>query len=292
MNGGGPGSAIYKSTDAGETWTKLAGGLPPSPLGRISLDIYRGSPTSCTPESRVPARRGGGGGGGGRGGADTGPSGLYRTDDGGASWRKVSSVNPRPMYFSQVRIDPSTPDRVYMGGVKMQMTVDGGKSMETSASMAIHDDIHAIWLDPRNPDHVMIGGDGGIGISYDQAKTWVFAANLPVGLFYHVGYDMEIPYNVCGGMQDNYDWCGPSATRLAAGILEQRLVPDRDGRRIRLGARPEQLQDHLHGDAGRKHDAPRQGHRRIEEHPSDGAERHAGARSRARRTASSGIRRS
>ena len=216
MNGGGPGSAIYKSTDAGETWTKLAGGLPPSPLGRISLDIYRGSPNIVYAGIEGPVV---GGGGGGRGGADTGPTGLYRTDDGGASWRKVSGVNPRPMYFSQVRIDPSTPDRVYMGGVKMQMTVDGGRSMETSASMAIHDDIHAIWLDPRNPDHVLIGGDGGIGVSYDQAKTWQFQANLPVGLFYHVGYDMEIPYNVCGGMQDNYDWCGPSATRLAAGIL-------------------------------------------------------------------------
>ena len=123
------------------------------------------------------------------------------------------------MYFSQVRIDPRTPDRVYMGGVKMQMTVDGGRTMETSASLAIHDDVHAIWVDPNNSEHVLIGGDGGIGVSYDMAKTWVFAANLPVGLFYHVGYDMEIPYNVCGGMQDNYDWCGPSATRQSAGIL-------------------------------------------------------------------------
>jgi photosystem II stability/assembly factor-like uncharacterized protein len=219
MNGGGPGSAIFKSTDAGETWTKLAGGLPAGPLGRISLDIYRGSSNIVYAGIEGPGAGGGGGGGGGRGGADTGPSGLYRTDDGGASWRKVSSVNPRPMYFSQVRIDPTTPDRVYMGGVKMQMTVDGGKSVETSASNAIHDDIHAIWLDPHNSDHLMIGGDGGIGISYDQAKTWMFLAGLPVGLFYHVGYDMEIPYNVCGGMQDNYDWCGPSATRLAAGIL-------------------------------------------------------------------------
>ncbi len=218
VNGGGPGSAIYKSTDAGETWTKLAGGLPTGPLGRISLDIFRGSSNIVYAGIEGPGA-GGGGGGGGRGAADAGSSGLYRTDDGGASWRKVSSVNPRPLYFSQVRVDPSTPDRVYMGGVKMQMTVDGGKSMETSASNAIHDDIHAIWLDPHNPDHVLIGGDGGIGVSYDQAKTWVFEANLPVGLFYHVGYDMEIPYNVCGGMQDNYDWCGPSATRLAAGIL-------------------------------------------------------------------------
>ncbi len=223
MNGGGPGSAIYKSTDGGENWTKLAGGLPPSPLGRISLDVYRGSSNIVYAGIEGPGGGGGGGGAGGggagRGGADAGISGLYRTDDGGASWRKVSSVNPRPMYFSQVRIDPRTPDRVYMGGVKMQMTADGGRSMEGTASLAIHDDIHAIWVDPNNSEHLLIGGDGGIGASYDMAKTWMFAANLPVGLFYHVGYDMEIPYNVCGGMQDNYDWCGPSATRQSAGIL-------------------------------------------------------------------------
>src|ERR1035437_1371698 len=223
MNGGGPGSAIYKSTDGGESWAKLAGGLPPSPLGRISLDVYRGSSNIVYAGIEGPGGGGGGGGvgggGAGRGGADAGISGLYRTDDGGASWRKVSSVNPRPMYFSQVRIDPRTPDRVYMGGVKMQMTADGGRSMEGTASLAIHDDIHAIWVDPNNSEHLLIGGDGGIGISYDMAKTWMFAANLPVGLFYHVGYDMEIPYNVCGGMQDNYDWCGPSATRQSAGIL-------------------------------------------------------------------------
>ncbi len=225
VNGGGPGSAIFKSTDGGETWTKLTGGLPASPLGRISLDVYRGSSNIVYAEIEGAGAAGEGpapaaGAGGGRGGAAaTGPSGLYRTDDGGASWRKVSSVNPRPLYFSQVRIDPKTPDRVYEGGVKMQMTVDGGRTMETSASLAIHDDIHAIWVDPNNSEHVLIGGDGGIGVSYDMAKTWIFEANLPVGLFYHVGYDMEIPYNVCGGMQDNYDWCGPSATRQAVGIL-------------------------------------------------------------------------
>ena len=103
---------------------------------------------------------------------------LTRASDGhhtpGATWRKVSSANPRPLYFSQVRIDPSTPDPVYEGGVKMQMTVDGGRTVEGQASLAIHDDIHAIWVDPHNREHVLIGGDGGIGVSYDQAKTWVF----------------------------------------------------------------------------------------------------------------------
>src|SRR4029078_11582670 len=117
--------------------------------------------------------RGGGRGGGGGGGA-AGESGLYRSDDAGQTWRRVSTTNPRPMYFSQVRIDPNNADRVYMGGVKMQLTIDAGRTVETSASLVAHDDIHAIWLDPGNSDHVLIGGDGGVYSSYDGAKTWTF----------------------------------------------------------------------------------------------------------------------
>jgi photosystem II stability/assembly factor-like uncharacterized protein len=206
MNGGGAGSALYKSVDGGDTWTKVTGtGFPTGPLGRIAVDIYRGSANIVYAEVEGPLAN-----------ASTG---LYRSDDGGGSWRKVSSNNPRPMYFSQVRIDPRTPDRVYQGGVKMQLTIDGGKTFATDASLVIHDDIHAIWIDPNNPDHVLIGGDGGLGVSYDGAKTWIFHANMPVGLFYHVSYDMSVPYNVCGGMQDNYDWCGPSQSRQMTGIL-------------------------------------------------------------------------
>jgi hypothetical protein len=87
--------------------------------------------------------------------------------------------------------------------------------MATDAALVTHDDIHAIWINPSNSDHILIGNDGGLAVSYDQSRTWVFIPNLPVGLFYHVGYDMEIPYNVCGGMQDNYNWCGPSQSRMS-----------------------------------------------------------------------------
>jgi photosystem II stability/assembly factor-like uncharacterized protein len=225
MNGGGAGSGIWKSIDAGDTWTRLTGGLPPGPLGRIALSVYHGSANIVFASIEGPGGGGPGGGGGGRGApggggtAADGVTGLYRSDDGGQAWRKVSAVNPRPMYFSQVRIDPRTPDRIYMGGVKMQMSIDGGRTFETSASLVIHDDIHAIWIDPNNSDHLIIGGDGGLGASYDMAKSWEFMPNLPVGLFYHVGYDMETPYNVCGGMQDNYDWCGPSTSRHTRGIM-------------------------------------------------------------------------
>jgi len=273
MNGGGPGSGIFKSTDGGETWTKLKGGLPEGALGRIAVDVYRrrpnilyalvegpagaggrggaGGPSTPRPGSEqagsgqvaggaaagapgaaggAPGAAGGaeegpgqqaGGGGGGRGmatGANTTPTGLYRSDDSGATWRKVNNANPRPMYFSQVRIDPNDPEVVLFGGVDLQLTLDGGKSVNTAAASRIHSDHHAIWIDPSNSNHALIGNDGGLAVTWDQSKTWNFLPNLPVGLFYHVSFDMAIPYNVCGGMQDNYDWCGPSAVRGSAGI--------------------------------------------------------------------------
>ncbi len=242
MNGGGPGSGIYKSTDGGDTWTRLKGGIPEGSLGRIALDVYRRRPNIlyASIEGPVPPAGGGRGGGtgapapaaaeagpgpqaagGGRGqatGVNATPTGLYRSDDAGATWRKVSNVNPRPMYFSQVRIDPNDPEVVYMGGVDLQQTLDGGKTVNTAAASKIHSDHHAIWIDPSNSNHLMTGNDGGLAVSYDMSKTWVFFPNLPVGLFYHVSYDMATPFNVCGGMQDNYDWCGPSQVRGVAGI--------------------------------------------------------------------------
>ncbi|HUR21438.1 MAG TPA: hypothetical protein VMZ90_11555, partial [Vicinamibacterales bacterium] len=233
MTGGGPGSGVFKSTDGGETWARLEGGLPTGPMGRIAVDVYRSSANIVyalvEAEGPADAGRGGGGGGGrgaggGRGGdpaapAGSNPTGVYRSDDGGTSWKQVSNVNPRPMYFSQLRIDPSNPDRIYMGGVGMQMSIDGGRTFQTDAAQAIHDDIHAIWIDPGNPNHILIGGDGGVAVSYDMSKTWVQHFNLPLALYYHVYFDNSTPYNVCGGLQDNYNWCGPSATRFTRGIL-------------------------------------------------------------------------
>ena len=107
---------------------------------------------------------------------------------------------------------------MYLGGVGLHQTLDGGKTMATDVAEPIHDDVHAMWINPGNPLHVLIGTDGGLAVSYDRAKTWSFLPNLPVGLFYHVSYDMAIPFNVCGGMQDNYNWCGPSEVRGAVGI--------------------------------------------------------------------------
>jgi photosystem II stability/assembly factor-like uncharacterized protein len=233
MNGGGPGSGIWKSTDGGKTWTKLKGGVLDEPLGRIALDVYRKRPNIlyATIEGPAPQSPGAGEAGpamqaGGQGGGQGGraqplnnlPTGLYRSDDSGASWRKVNNANPRPMYFSKVRIDPNDSEVAYLGGVDLHQTLDGGKTMNTTAASRIHSDHHAIWVNPANSNHVLIGNDGGLAVSYDMAKTWNFLPNLPVGLFYHISYDMATPYNICGGMQDNYSWCGPSQVRGSAGI--------------------------------------------------------------------------
>ena len=248
MNGGGPGSGIWKSTDGGDTWTRMKGGVLDQPLGRIALDVYRkrANILYATIEGPAPAAAGRGGRGnaagpeegpgaaaqegappaGGRqagGGTapqavDAEPTGLYRSDDSGATWRKVNNANPRPMYFSQVRIDPNDADVVYLGGVGLHQSLDGGRTMATDVAASTHDDVHAIWINPANSDHVLIGNDGGLAVSYDRAQKWVFLPNLPVGLFYHVSVDNAVPYNVCGGMQDNYNWCGPSQVRGTAGI--------------------------------------------------------------------------
>jgi photosystem II stability/assembly factor-like uncharacterized protein len=232
MNGGGPGSGIWKSTDGGETWTRIKGGPLDGPLGRIALDVYRKRPNILYALIEGPSTGGRGAGGeeapgmaqaqagGGRGGGplNNAPTGLYRSDDAGATWRKVNNANPRPMYFSKVRIDPNDPEVVYLGGVDLHQTLDGGKTVNTAAASRIHSDHHAIWVNPANSNHVLIGNDGGLAVSYDMARTWAFLPNLPVGLFYHVSYDMAVPFNICGGMQDNYSWCGPSQVRGTAGI--------------------------------------------------------------------------
>lgn len=243
--GGGPGSGIFKSTDGGETWARL-NPIASGNMGRIALDVYRSSANTvyalieaepaaggggepAAGQGRGgrgggaagdPAQggRGAGGGRGGQGGGGASQSGLYRSDDGGATWRRVSTNNPRPMYFSQVRVDPNSPDRVYLGGVGLHYTPDGGQTMATDAALVIHDDIHAIWINPANSNHIMIGGDGGVAVSLDRNRTWTQHQNLPLALYYHVSVDMETPYNICGGLQDNYNWCGPSAVRFTRGI--------------------------------------------------------------------------
>ncbi len=200
FNGGGLGSGIHKTSDGGRTWTKLTSGIPSGPLGRIGMDIYRANPNILY--ARIEHQS---------------ETGTYRSDDAGLTWRKMSTVNPRPMYFSQIRIDPTNHLRVYVLGVQLHISDDGGKTFENNGTM--HSDHHAMWINPANSNHIIDGNDGGVGISWDKGRTWEGIYNMDLGQYYHVGYDMETPYNLCGGLQDNYTWCGPSAVRSRNGIV-------------------------------------------------------------------------
>ena len=201
FNGGGNGSAIYKTADAGRTWTKLTKGIPEGPKGRIGLDVYRRNPDIVY--ARIEHQK---------------ESGVYRSEDAGATWTKMGNTNPRPMYFSQIRIDPNNDQRIYVLGVQLHVSDDGGKTFRNDGAQKIHVDFHAMWINPANSNHTMIGGDGGVGISYDKSKTYVWLKNMPLGQFYHVAYDMKTPFTVCGGLQDNNTWCGPSSVRSGSGI--------------------------------------------------------------------------
>lgn len=199
FNGGGPGSAIWKSTDAGRSWTKLTKGIPTGELGRVGLDVYRKDPNVLY--ARIEHRS---------------ETGLYRSDDAGASWTMVSRMNPRPMYFSQVRIDPNDDHRIYVLGVELHMSDDGGRTFV--GNTVPHSDHHAMWINPANSNHVLTGCDGGINVSYDRGAKWDFIDNIDIGQFYHASYDMDTPYRVYGGLQDNASWYGPSAVRADIGI--------------------------------------------------------------------------
>ena len=200
FNGGGPGSALYRSTDGGVSWKKLSEGLPKTEMGRIAVDIYRrnSSIVYALVEAAEP--------------------GLYRSDDKGETWKKMSNYNPRPMYFSQVRIDPNNDQRLWVAGVQMGYSEDGGKTFNTTLVSRIHVDYHAIWIDPANSNNMIVGCDGGIHLSRDRGKSWDSREQIAIAQFYEIAYDMKKPYNLCGGLQDNNTWCGPSATLNTSGI--------------------------------------------------------------------------
>ena len=202
FNGGSPGSGIYRTMDGGGSWTRLEQGLPEGDLGRIGLDIYRrdGNRVYAT----VEARRG--------------QTGVYGSTDRGETWGKLSDTNPRPMYFSQIRVDPNNPERIYLGGQNLMRSDDGGRTFTDEGARNVHLDHHALWIDPNDSNHLILGSDGGVSTSFDGSESWRFYDNLPIAQFYEVGYDNRNPYWVCGGLQDNGSWCGPSNTLDSQGI--------------------------------------------------------------------------
>jgi photosystem II stability/assembly factor-like uncharacterized protein len=221
--GGGPGSGIHKTTDGGRTWARLTSGLPDGPLGRIGLDVYRKDPRVVY--ARIEHAREGG---------------IYRSDDAGGSWKKMSGLNPEiPAYFSQIRIDPRDDNRIYVLNVLLRVSDDGGKTFSDNGAPRIHPDLHAMWIDPQDPAHLMIGGDGGVGVSRDRSRSYFWLGNMPIAQVYHVGLDLREPYSVCAGLQDSYTWCGPSATRSYFGIVNDdwSIVSGGDGFAVQVDPR-------------------------------------------------------
>ncbi len=215
FNGGGPGSGIYRSTDGGVTWTELTEGLPEGDKGRIGLDISRANGNVVYALVEADARRPGQSFGGGN---TDGKNGVYRSTDRGETWERVSNTNNRPMYYSQIRIDPTDPERIYLGGARLYRSSDGGKNFTSDAAAGVHLDHHALWIDPANSDHMILGSDGGVSVTWDRGENWRQLRNLPVSQFYQIGVDMRVPYHVCGGLQDNGSWCAPSDTWSNQGI--------------------------------------------------------------------------
>lgn len=193
--GGGPGSGLWRSTDDGDHWQRLTSGLPSGDDGRIGIAIAPSNPAIVY--AAVENRKGG----------------VFRSTDGGVTWTRQNRLDERPSYFSQIRVDPSNPDRVWLLGTNLYRSVDAGKTFSSdSIEVKIHPDHHALWIDPHQPEHMLLGNDGGMYATYDGARHWDFVANLPIGQFYDVDVDEREPYWIYGGMQDNGTVALPSGT--------------------------------------------------------------------------------
>jgi len=205
---------IFKSTDGGTTWRKLERGLPRR-TGRIGLAVSAKNPSVVyaivqsdeegqDPIDAILSRSGG----------------VFRSEDGGDSWVRVSPLNPRPFYFSQIRVDPADPNRVYVLGFSLHVSEDGGRSWREDLFKKVHPDAHALVVDPNRPSRLLLGTDGGIYQSFDRGKSWAHLNRAATGEFYRVSVDGSDPYRICGGLQDNMSWIGPSRTWTKDGILD------------------------------------------------------------------------
>ncbi len=199
MVDGGPGSGIHKSTDGGQTWTRLKEGLPKEDLGRIGLAVPAGAPDTVYATIEAANKAGG----------------FFRSVDGGRNWeRRNEQVSGSAQYYQELICDPKEPQRVYSMDTWMQVTEDGGKTWRRVGEKYKHVDNHALWIDPANTDHLVSGCDGGVYESRDRGATWEYKANLPIIQYYRVAVDESRPfYTIYGGTQDNFSMGGPSRTR-------------------------------------------------------------------------------
>jgi len=199
---GGGGSGLYRSTDGGESWKKLSKGLPDGPLGRIAVAAAPTDPRHVY--ALVEAKKGM----------------LWESTDRGDEWKKVSEsrfLNARPFYFSRLMVSPEDENRVYFLSFELVESDDGGKTAR-AIDRGVHVDHHALWIDPSNPARMVQGNDGGAYATADRGKTWRYWNNIPIEQFYMVAADANTPYRLCGGLQDNNGWCGPSNSLARGGI--------------------------------------------------------------------------
>jgi len=216
FNSGGPGSGIYKSTDGGKNWKELNKGLPAKPFGRTALALAPSAPNNLLAI------------------VESAKTGLYISADGGENWKEQSAslnVVSRPFYFSTLVVDPKDPKRVYRPAYSFAYSVDGGYSYAESSGEGgwVHSDHHALWINPANTNQLYLGTDGGVYMSLDKGVSWLFLQNLPVGQFYHVDYDMQSPYRIYGGLQDNGSWMAPSAAPGGVAVGDWKALYGGDG---------------------------------------------------------------
>jgi photosystem II stability/assembly factor-like uncharacterized protein len=211
FNSGGKGSGLYVSYDGGENWKERTDkdGLPKGELGRIGLAVAPSEPNIIYALTEAKKNV------------------LLKSTDGGDKWTQVADKNigNRPFYYSDIFVDPLNENRIFNLWSVVSKSEDGGKTFETILPFqpysGVHPDHHAFWVHPTQPDYMIEGNDGGLNISRDRGKTWRFVENLPLAQFYHINYDMEVPYNIYGGMQDNGSWRGPAYVWKSGGIINQ-----------------------------------------------------------------------
>jgi photosystem II stability/assembly factor-like uncharacterized protein len=204
---------IFKSTNGGASWSKLAGGLPAS-TGRIGLALCAAKPSVVYAVVQTAE--------GGTAGLDdvhAKRGGVFRSDDGGETWARKNDLCPRPFYFSQIRVDPQDERRIYVLGFALHVSEDGGETFREDRFGKVHPDCHALAIDAKNPRRLLLGTDGGLYESWDGGARWKHLSTVAMGEFYRVTVDSSEPYRIAGGLQDNLNWLGPSRTRSKEGII-------------------------------------------------------------------------